>query len=342
MTALTEYERLESPGLWRASSLDQRREVIVSLRNTSLVLSDPKTEMAIVHWSLPAMVREGAGKSPALFKPGLDATETLEVDDDTMILSLDKVIKGLHRRKAHPGRLRGFILGTVLVGLVGGCVLWLPGALARQTATILPEPNRAELGQMALEDLERLTGSPCDGGLGQRAASALSERLLGKGYGRIMVVRDGLHGAIALPGGLVVISRDLVEAPPDAETAAGFVVASLAARGSEDAQAALFLRHAGMIATLRLLTTGTLPEGSMSGIGEVLLAQAARIGELEADTLLPRFVDAQLSPGAFAAAVSGSGSLSQALVAKDPFAGASPRPALDDSNWISLQSICFD
>jgi hypothetical protein len=157
-----------------------------------------------------------------------------------------------------------------------------------------------------------------------------------------MVVRDGLHGALALPGGLVVISRDLVEAPPDAETAAGFVLAALAARESETAQSELFLTHAGLFATLRLLTTGTLPEGAMDGIGETLLAQAATTPDLTASTLLPLFTAAQISPRGFAQSLSGTGALSEALIAADPFDGQSPQTVLDDANWVSLQSICFD
>jgi hypothetical protein len=342
MTALNEYDRLECPGLWRASPLDQKREIVVSLRDKSLVLSDPKTDMAVVHWSLPAMIREGAGLTPAVFRPGRDATETLELHDATMVTALDRVLRSLQRRKPHPGRLRGFIFGCLTVSVVAGCVFWLPGALTRQTAAILPEPNRAELGQMALADLQHLTGSPCNGGLGQRAASALSERLLGRGGGRIMVVRDGLHGALALPGGLVVISRDLVEAPPDAETAAGFVLAALAARGDETAQSERFLTHAGLIATFRLLTTGTLPDGSMDGIGEELVAEATKAPNLASDQLLALFTQAQFSPRSFADALAGSGRLAAELVAGDPFDGISPRPILDDANWISLQSICFD
>lgn len=342
MTALTAYERLECPGLWRATPLEQRREVVVSLRNTSLVLTDPKTEMPLSHWSLPALIRDGRAPGTAVYLPGPGSTESLEVQDDTMIAALDRIISGLTRRRPHPGRLRGAIFGASLVALLAAGTLWLPGVLTRQTAAILPEPNLAELGQMALADLERLTGSPCKGGLGLRAASALSERLLGKGGGRIMVLRDGLRGALALPGGLIVISRDLVEAPPDAETAAGYVLAALVARGDERAQSEAFLSHAGLIATFRLLTSGKLPEGAMDGIGERLLTEAAELPGLPAQTLLPAFEAARLSPRAFAETLPGTGTLAKDLIAADPFAGLSPQPVLADGNWISLQSICFD
>jgi hypothetical protein len=342
MTALTEYDRLECPGLWRASPLDQRREIVVGLSDRSLVLSDPKTDMAVVHWSLAALSREGDGAAPAIFRPGADNTETLELDDTTMITALDRVIRSLERRKPHPGRLRGFIFGAVTVSLGAACLFWLPGVLTRQTAAILPEPNRAELGQMVLSDLERLTGSPCSSALGQRAASALSERLLGKGGGRIMVMRDGLQGALALPGGLVLLSRDLVEAQSDPEIASGYVLAALVAQGGVEAQTVQFLSHAGLIATFRLLTTGTLPEGSMDGIGEGLVAQSAQGPQISAPDLLALFESAQFSPKAYAQGLNGASELSAALIAGDPFAGLSARPVLDDGNWVSLQAICQD
>lgn len=342
MTALSAYERLECPGLWRASPLDQRREVVVCLRNTSLVLSDPKTELPVSHWSLPALIRSGESGGNVVYRPGTDATETLELLDDTMTAALDRVIAGLRRRKANPGRLRGAIFGAALVFVGAACTLWLPGILTRQTAAILPDPNLAELGQMALADLERLTGSPCKGALGLQAASALAERLLGRGGGRIMVVRDGLHGALALPGGLIVISRDLVEAPPDAETAAGFVLAALAARGEEREQTERLLRRAGLMATFRLLTSGTLPAQAMDGVGEQLLTEAAGPQTTAPQELAGLFKTAGVSLRAYASAMPGGAALGAALLAADPYPTGSPRPVLADNSWISLQSICFD
>ena len=69
---------------------------------------------------------------------------------------------------------------------------------------------------------------------------------------------------------------------------------------------------------------------------------SAALPDLPAEQVLPLFAAADLSPRAFAEALTGSGVLSQQLVAGDPFKGTSPRLVLDDANWISLQSICFD
>ena len=40
MTALSKYDRLEASGLWRPTPQDQRREVVVSIGDATLVISD--------------------------------------------------------------------------------------------------------------------------------------------------------------------------------------------------------------------------------------------------------------------------------------------------------------
>lgn len=85
MTALKQYERLESIGLWRDDPEAQRREVLVRFGEATLVLSDPRSEVALSHWSLPAVERRNPGVLPALYAPGDDALETLEIDDTDMI-----------------------------------------------------------------------------------------------------------------------------------------------------------------------------------------------------------------------------------------------------------------
>ncbi len=69
MTALKKYQKLESTGLWRESARGQRREVIVNFGEASLVLSDPRSENALSHWSLPAVERLNPGEMPATLRP---------------------------------------------------------------------------------------------------------------------------------------------------------------------------------------------------------------------------------------------------------------------------------
>lgn len=332
MTALQKYQRLECTGLWRAGPDVQRRDVAVAFREATLVISDPRTEVPLSHWSLPAVERLNPGAAPALFSPDGGDSEVLELDDPDMIAALDMVQDVLERRRPHPGRLRGVILGGGLLVVAALAVFWLPGAMARHAAAVLPEATRVEIGHMALADLTRLTGSPCAAPLGKRAAAALADRLKAQGVAEVYVVREGVAQALALPGGIVVLNAKLVESASDAETAAGFaLVEAVRARTQDPIQK--LLDYAGPMATSRLLATGRLADGAVDGYAEVLIAQAPP--PLPADQLVPAFQAEGLSMAAYARALGDS-----SLEAADPFQGVSPDPALADRDWVSLQAIC--
>ena len=79
-TALAQYQRLESTGLWRETPEAQRRELIVRMGEATLILSDPRSGAVVTHWSLPAVERLNPGVTPALFSPGEDAAETIEIE----------------------------------------------------------------------------------------------------------------------------------------------------------------------------------------------------------------------------------------------------------------------
>ena len=127
MTALTEFARLESGGLWRAAPNDQRREVTVSLGNATLVISD-SAERPLAHWSLPAIERMNVGERPALFTPASDGTETLEISDDLMIDAMEKIRKTVNRRRYRPG------LAQSRVADYDRSDCWVGGVLAARCA----------------------------------------------------------------------------------------------------------------------------------------------------------------------------------------------------------------
>jgi len=54
MTALTQYQRLEATGIWRKSAEAQRIDVIISIGESSLVITDIN-EKPLAHWSLAAL-----------------------------------------------------------------------------------------------------------------------------------------------------------------------------------------------------------------------------------------------------------------------------------------------
>ncbi len=337
MTALQEYQRLECTGLWRDRPDGQRREVIVSFGDATLVISEARSARAVTHWSLPAVVRLNPGEFPARFAPDPDADEELELDDEAMVAAISKVHTLIEARRPHPGRLRTALLGTLLAAVLGTLVFWMPNALVNHTAAALPFAKRQEIGRAALADLTRLTGLPCAADEGQEALGRLHGRLLGPA-GEIFVLPEGLKRSAILPGGLVLLSRNLIEDQDTPEVAAGEVLAADLRLGAGDPLVAI-LHHAGLKATFRLLTTGDLPSAALDGYGEELLARTAP--SVPDKALLDRFTSAGVPSGPYAYSLDPSGETVLPLIEADPFRGRSPdNPVLTDADWVALQGIC--
>lgn len=338
MTALKRYQKLESRGVWRDAPEAQRRDVVVNLGEASLILSDPKSDTAITHWSLPAVERLNPGELPAVYAPGEGLEETLEIDDGDMIAALDTVHRAVVAAQPRPGRLRGVIVGAALVGLAAGAVFWLPDALVAHTAGMLPPATRAALSDLVLADLARLTGAPCAAPGGVAALAALGDRLYGAGKApEMVVVREGVTGTLSLPGRRVVIGEPLVAVPDGPDVLAGHLLAAQLAAELADPALPL-LGHAGTLATVKLLATGTLSPADVAGYAEVLLA--APPPALPDDTLLRRFAEAGVAASPYAYAVDPTGEATLGLIEADPFAEAPPPPLLTDDQWVALQDIC--
>lgn len=337
MTALKKYQRLESPGLWRDTPEAQRREVVVAFREASLVLSDPRTELALSHWSLPAVERLNPGTLPALYGPGLDSDETLELDDADMIAALETIRGAVRKGTPRPGRLRGTLLAGGTLAILGTVAFFLPDALVRHTASVLPPATRAQIGAAALADISRLTGAACSTPLGDRALTLLSERLFGGTGVQFAVLPEGLPQAAALPGNILLLGRPMVTAAPGPDVPAGFAIAETLRADVEDPLIPI-LRHAGFAATVRLLTTGTLPEGALTGLGEGFLA--ADRPPLPDVTLLARFESVAVSSAAYGYALDPTGETTLGLIEADPYRGGTPRALLNAEDWASLQAIC--
>jgi hypothetical protein len=342
MTALRKYQRLECFGIWRAAPGGQRRDVAVSFGEASLVMSDPRSGVPLAHWSLPAVTRRNPGESPALYGPDGDSDEALELDDTDMIDALDTVQRALARGRRGPGRMRLAVLAGSLLALLAVVVFWLPEALVRHTATVVPSAKRAEIGAAILADLQAEgLATPCRAPLGQRALARLQERLETPPGLRLVVMQGAAMPATRLlPGGLVLLGAGMITADDTAEVAAGHVLAQTLRATREDPLLPV-LDHAGAMATLRLLTTGDLPADDLRGYGAQALARPELALDIEA--LRARFAAAGVRSTPYAYAVDPSGESTLPLIEADPFRTAAPaRPVLGDGDWISLQGICGD
>lgn len=336
MTALAQYERLEAPGIWRETPEAQRREVIVSFGDTTLVIADGRSAVALSHWSLPALVRRNPGKRPALFAPSDEPGEELEIADDVLIDAIETLQARLEARRPHPGRLRRIGWAGALAALGLATALWLPGALVDQATRVVPRAKAQEIAQHVLDDLARSAGQPCHSTAGDTALTALAERL--PGISQIVVFPRALTGARLLPGGVVALGHDTLIGPDTPEVAAGATLAAqLAQPGSGPLREAI--AYAGPGAAFRLLTTGSLPPERLAGYGAGLLASAPPPPDTEA--LLNAFRAAGVSSTPYAFALDPSGESVLGLIEADPFQGApAPQPVLADDQWLALKDIC--
>ena len=339
MTALSEYQRLEGSGLWRPTPDAQRVEVIVSLGDATLVISDI-ADRALAHWSLAAVDRANPGQMPAIYHPDGDPGETLELTQDAtdMVAAIEKVRSAIGRRRPHPGRLRLAVVLGVLAVIVAAWVFWLPGAVRNHAVSVVPEVRRAEIGAAILRHMQPVTGSPCRTAPGTEALARLSARLPAEApSGELLVMREGVPATLSLPGGTILIGRALVEDFDEPDVVAGFVIAERLRLLRQDPLDRL-LRHAGLVASMRLLTTGDPGEAALKSYAEHLLTTPPE--PLPDDVLLGGFQLWSVRSSPYAYARDPSGETTLALIEADPFVVDLPEPVLSDGDWLRLQAIC--
>ena len=335
MTALSKYDRLEATGLWRANPSAQRREVVVSIGDATLVISDIN-DRALTHWSLAAVERASSDGPEAVFYPDGDPEETLELDvsESEMITAIDTLRQAVARARPHPGRVRGLGAAVSMTAVAALAIFWLPGALVDHALRVVPAVKEAEIGSALLRRMERVSGPPCRSIESVPALKALAER---SGVARVVVLPGGVREALSLPGGNIVINSTLVEGFEEPDVAAGYVLAERV--GSVIAPPLRqLLEHAGKRATATLLTTGELPARALDAFAEDRLARPTTL--LPADVLLPAFAAAELRSTPYARARDISGEQTLEMIEADPMGAAAPAPIMRDADWLQLQAIC--
>ena len=310
MTALTQYARLETVGLWRAAPVGPSREVGVSFGSATLVLTDVDGE-PLAHWSLPAVRRlnpEAAARPPS--RPMPEASETLEIEDDLFVAAIQRVSESIAQSKQTPRRIGRAILAGVAAFGLATAVLWLPGAVRRQALDVMPVAKRSEIGATMLGYLQRDLGVACRDPLGAASLEALRQRVLGaQAPGQVVVLPAGPPAALALPGDIIVLPEALVEAALEPAAVADAIIA---ARAAQPDPFVAVIDWLGLIGTLRMITTGNPP-------AERIASHAAALAAAP-----PVPTEAALLAARAAAGLT----------------AAEPPLLLTDGEWVSLQGIC--
>lgn len=336
MTALDKYVRLESGGLWRPDAEAQRRDVVISFGDATLVISDG-VGRPLAHWSLPALERQNPGEMPAIYAPDEGADEIVEIADETMVDAIEEICAALIKARPKPGKLRHWMTGGLIAVTLALAVFWLPGALTRQTLAVVPASKRVEIGATMLGHMQTEVGRACRAPRANEAATRLAQRLFGPDTTtQIVVVPKLSKGAVALPGGLIVVDYGVLRASEDPAAAAGFIIASRAVEGRMDPLGAI-LDQAGPGVTFRLLTTGDVPGDVLRNAADLLATGDAL--PVDSDMLRDRLVTAGI-PQAPYLAVADARTGTMPDLDDDTLASEDARLILTDTDWVSLQNIC--
>lgn len=332
MTVLAEYQRLEAEAIWRPSPDTQRRDVIVSIGKATITLSTPNGK-ALNHWSLPAIRRLNSSEAPAIYSPGGDAPDTLEVADPEMTEAIDRVLAAIQKKPSAASWIRRLSMVGLLAGFAAAMVIWLPGAITAYTASLVPEAARASIGADVLEKTIRVAGAPCRTPAGERALERLSIRLFPGGGTRLTVMPSALAETAHLPGGDILIGHRLVEDYETPDVLAGYLLAE-DLRRTETEPLARLLAGVPFRASLAILSTGRLRDVDLERMAE--WAVAAPLTPVPEADLLQAMETKRIATAPYGYAKDISGESTLAFVEKS----SESAPVLGDTDWIALQAIC--
>ncbi len=339
MTALHKYEKLEALVLWRQNATAQKRELIASVGEATLMLHD-STGAFVSHWSLAAMERiDPASNETALFRSGLDSEEEIEVSDRDFIKALAQINKVITRQRKRPGRMRKYIVASILAAVIGAGAFWLPSAIIKHTSNILPEVTQAAIGEELLKRIRRLSGDFCYSRAGVESLNALSRKLADDEDNtpiRIVVLPSGLKKAQHLPGNVVLINKELLEDYETSDVVAGYVLGE-ALKSKENNPIERLLNEAGVWASIELLTSGEISQHILDAHAETIMTLPYEYGESRA--LIERFEAVQISPEAYAKARDITGQSVLEFLEAAQLQGRTSS-ALDEGEWSALQNIC--
>ncbi|WP_323766055.1 M48 family metallopeptidase [Marinovum sp.] len=323
-----------------------------------------------LHWPLDALrlLPDQAGGDLVVLRLRHDPVARLILDDALLLERLPDV------RRPAPLVRRGRLIGWALAALasVALIVFVLVPRMADQMADYIPPAGERALGAATLDQIrsaldETGMGEPvafCTAPEGQAALDALQARLApGLPEGQeisVHVLDHEMINAFVLPGGYVVFFRGLLQAAETPEEVAAVFAHEIGHVVSRDPTRHA-LRSAGSIGVLGLLFGDFAGGALVLFLTERLIeASYSREAEAAADHFARQLMlDTGLDPAGlgsffarlqqvfgeeegFLAHFTSHPALSDRILAAeaDLPPGFTPRPALTESQWQALQTIC--
>ncbi len=203
-------------------------------------------------------------------------TARLVVSDPAIMAALRQAAPHLRRRTSGRTVARIAFWATLAAGSVAGLLLVLIPLLSAQLAAVTPESAKYRFGRAVLVQIADLLPRPagkageapyCSGGDGLDALQRLTNRLaadLPEPPGaRVAVVNAGMANAFALPGGIMVFTRGLLDEAGSPEEIAGIAAHELGHLAHDHSTRALYRSFA--VSLLVGVLLGDLTGGALTG-----------------------------------------------------------------------------
>lgn len=293
-------------------------------------------------------------------KPGHEAPLMLQGDPARLFVSETGFVSLLLTRAPHLKPRRWPIVLAIIAVLVVAVALpvWLLGRAdvspARMIADRLPERILNSIGDSLIDGMTK--GRVCADPQGEAALRALVERLAGEDAAvkRVVVGPLGMVNAFAVPGGRIVISRELLARARTPEEVAGVLAHEIGHVIAGHPKTAL-VRSVGIMTLVGLLSGGSDVAAEL--VAWLVQTGYSRAAEREADDIALQLLKrAGVSAAGLAAFLErlrakGDGDLLPEIFSTHPAtrrrldtirkAGDWPaRPALTTAQWRALKSIC--
>ncbi len=268
MTALERYDWLEAVGQWREGPDAPPREVIVSFRDATLVLSDLE-ERPLGHWALAGMQALRVEDGATVYSTTPEGYETLAIRDPQMTEAIAAVSRAPSRRPAPRRRSPRLAAGLAALAGLAAAITWGPGLIRAQALRMVSPEQAAEFGDRMLIEAMETTGPLCAAPGGVRALDRLAAALAAPGETLTLHVTDLPAGPAArLPGRRVLLDRQAVEASESPSDLATLVPQPQPGGGP----AADLIAQTGVLGGLRFIFTGRINDATLARATQAALA----------------------------------------------------------------------
>ena len=327
--------------MWREAPDAQRREVVLSLGRTALLVKD-LNDNVLAHWDLHAIDRLNPNQFPAIYSPGATESETIEITDPHMIDAID-VFHAISHKPMRRSRLRkrfAFACFAVIIatGAYFGMTL-LPNALEDQAVLVTPQVRIQSIDNSLLSAISMVDGSECDSRISAVVLGTLTGAVALDTRIKVGFAEIGERQSVHLPGGMILLDRSLLGPDSDPELAASFILLEHAA-SRDRRQFRELIRFAGSWHTMAFLLGREFPARVLHEFAPKILAQSPSLEGSE--HLLALFSNAGLSSIPLAEAIGLESPLGEALSQAEETGaqGSGNGPIVDMADWNLLREAC--